>query len=340
VAIIVAEYLGKRTDLDTKIIPIPHHVVEGKGIQFEERSLCPFNELPCKKMDKQSNARFPICSLRRNRELYIVCEHRLVSTSKQKGLPLAPYQSKMLVTLARELFLRELTIEQLMYKVEVTMSSGSRADYMLGVTSDVANTYGPRKLIVEMQGGGETSDTGNMTAHLVDWTFSANPTNTLLSSPISVGLIQTNAWRRLQEQILTKGSVAESSDYGFVACVSTHLFNLVKEKVNNFEGLEVVRESKWNTALVAYKEGEKPIIDGSIPLEIDRIVYMNYNALAKRLIDRGEADLDAFSGTWWKLTGEEVSENGAPIEAKTSSQTKNNFRERKKKYSALPPLNE
>ncbi len=317
-AIIIAEYLGKRTNSDTSIHPYPHKVEEGKGIQFEHMGTCPFNELPCKKMNKKSNALFPVCSLRRNGELYIICEHRLISTSRQAdGLPLSPYQNKMLLILAKEIFAEELSIEQLLYKSEITMASRSRADYMLSVTSDVVRTYGPRKLIVEMQGGGETSNTGDMTARLAQWSLLANPTNAFLSKPISVGLIQTNAWRRLQEQILTKGSVAKASGNGLVACVGTHVFDQVSEKLNNFAGLSIPKTETWDTAIIAYSEDTSGArIGDAIPLKIDssRRIYTRYQDLAKRLIERGEPDPIAFSGPWKKLTGEVVNEDGTAFE--------------------------
>ena len=334
-AIIVAEYLGQRIESNEDITPFPYQEAEEKGIQFEKMGICPFNGLTCKKMDKGTNARFPVCSLRRNEELYIICEHRLISTTRKTGYPLSPYQEKMLLALAREIFSPDVTSNQLLYKTEVYVASAEeieenesakrkkfgRADYMLSVTPDVTKTYGPRKLIIEVQGGGETSKTGNMTTQLKRWTNAEHPTNRLLSTPLDVGLIQTNAWRRLQEQILTKGSVAAASGYGFVACVGTHVFDQVKTKLNNFADLPVLskEEDTWDTALVAYREDTsetESIITNAIPLEVDysRIIYTRYTELANILIRRGEAVPAIFAGKWWKLTGEAVSENGIPLE--------------------------
>lgn len=309
-AVIVAEYLGKRTDSTVQIEPIP--------IPFQHPVPdCPFNKLPCKKMNKETEANFPICSLRRNGELYIVCEHRLVSTSGEQDLPLSPYQAKMLLTLAKEVFYANIALDQVLYKSEVRMKSKSKADYMLSVTPDVLKTYGPRRLIVEMQGGGETSNTGTMTRHLEKWSTLEKPTNRFLSSPLPhVGLIQTNAWRRLQEQIFAKASVAALSGYGFVACIGTILFDSVTRKIDGLYDIQVSRDEQWDVAIITYcedKEGQ--MIGETIPLRIDqsRTIYTTYEKLVAKLVSRGLPDLEAFEGTWRKLSGESFGEDDVSI---------------------------
>jgi hypothetical protein len=341
-AIIVAEYLGQKLETEEHIKPFAHHEEDGKGLQFEEKGTCPFIGQLCKKMDKKKNAKFPVCSLRRSGELYIVCEHRLASTCKERGGALSPYQSNMLLSLAREVFSPEITVEQLLFKSEVYIASTlseedeedkqkkfGRADYLLCITPDVVRTHGHRKLIVEMQGGGETSDTGNMTEQLKEWTRSELPTNEILSRPLDVGFIQTNAWRRLQEQLLTKGSVAVSSGYGFVACIGTHVFDQVEEKLNGFDDIRTSKEpGAWDTALIAYSEDKSPaakeIVKNAIPLKIDqdRILYTTYKALATKLIDRGVPIPEIFNGPWLKLTGEAVNDDGTPFVRERRSRSK------------------
>ncbi len=123
-SISVAEYLGQRTDAPTQIKPIP--------LPFSQPiPLCPFNKLPCKKMNMKTNSKFPVCSLRRNGEIYIVCENRLVSTTSEHDLPMSPYQADTLHKLAQEVFHSTIAINQLAYKAEVRMKSGHVADYTI-----------------------------------------------------------------------------------------------------------------------------------------------------------------------------------------------------------------
>ncbi len=302
-AIIVAEYLGHRTDSITPIKPVPYPF-------SQPIPLCPFNKLPCKKMNMQENANFPICSLWRKNQLYIVCEHRLASTSSDVTLPISPYQADVLHKLAQEVFDPNIKLEEVAFKPEVTMKSGHNADYIMGVTPSVIHTYGHRKLIVEIQGGGETSNTGVMTRTVISWTNSNQPDNQSLSAPLKkVGLIQTNAWRRLQEQLLAKASVASVTGYGFVACVGTILFDYVSGKLNNFSGIGVSKNSNWDIAIIAYcQDAALPVRNGPIPLKIDqsRILYTTFNQLATLLIGRGSNDPEAFSGDYRTLTGRTI----------------------------------
>lgn len=317
-AVTIAEYLGKRTDSTTQIEPVP--------IPFARPiPACPFNKLPCKKMDKKTGANFPICSLRRGNELYIVCEHRLASTSGDQDLPLSPYQAKMLLTLAREVLNEDVKPEQVLYKAEVVMKSRSKADYMLSVSSDVSETYGPRKLIVEMQGGGETNNTGTMSRHIKQWTNSDTPTNAFLSAPLGeVSPIQTNAWRRLQEQIFSKASVAVLSQCGFVACIGTIIYDSMSTKLNGFGSIQMEKSDKWNVAFLTYCEDrDGPAIGETIPLKIDysRVVYTTYDKLVNKLITRGIPDPDAFEKGWKTLSGELFDEGIASLKENSISYT-------------------
>jgi hypothetical protein len=304
-AIIIAEYLGQRTDTAINIQPY----LQNSSTVIP---LCPFNNLPCAKLKKKTNPTVPVCSLRRNGELYIVCEHRLASSTIEQSKIISPYQSEILYTLAKEVFSPSITPAQIAFRAEVTMATGSRADFILAITPETIASYGPKRLIVEMQGGGETSNTGGMTRKVQTWAVSSNPTNAALTEIIgTIGLITTNAWRRLQEQFLAKASVAAASGYGFVACVGAHLFDYVREKLgNDFNQFSLPKDQlEWNVALIAWKEASQGISVGtSIPLEIDtnRTVYTTYARLSQALTNQGSSDLAAFNGTYQTLDSREI----------------------------------
>lgn len=72
---------------------------------------------------------------------------------------------------------------------------------------------GQSKVILEIQGGGETSSTGGMTRHVTNWTNENSPTNSILRQNLpKVGIIPNNAWKRQLEQIGRKYAVAKGSE--------------------------------------------------------------------------------------------------------------------------------
>ena len=79
-AVRIAEYLGQRTDCDAKVI---------EPLALGTDALCPFMDKPCSKVSKKRGANHPVCSVRKpNDEIWIVCEHRLCSTSNTKKVTL------------------------------------------------------------------------------------------------------------------------------------------------------------------------------------------------------------------------------------------------------------
>ncbi|MCZ5700463.1 hypothetical protein O5466_13510 [Escherichia coli] len=67
------------------------------------------------------------------------------------------------------------------------------------------------EVLLEMQGGGETSSTGEITRHIAAWADLEFPTNEILRQPVAANTIETNAWRRQQEQFLVKGNVVDQT---------------------------------------------------------------------------------------------------------------------------------
>ena len=92
--VIVAEYLGIRTDSVNPILPI-------QELQSKPKLPCPFRNSHCLKAAKGQQ---PVCSVRdTNGELWIVCEHRLCATTP-KAASLNEHQRKILHLVAKSVF--------------------------------------------------------------------------------------------------------------------------------------------------------------------------------------------------------------------------------------------
>jgi len=150
-----------------------------------------------------------------------------------------------------------------------------------------------------MQGGGETSNTGNITRHIESWEQDQNRTNAILAETVAgVGTIETNAWRRQQEQFLIKGNVAIKTGNGrIVFCVGTLLYDYLYSRIEN-AGLQDLRNHGWTLALIAFKEDKSnPPQAGPIPLIIDenKLLFTQYHSFIRVLTDQGEPYPELFT---------------------------------------------
>ena len=161
-----------------------------------------------------------------------------------------------------------------------------------------------------MQGGGETSNTGVQTAYIKTWRDSDVRSNDYLRQPTGASTLETNAWRRQQEQFIVKGNIAMKTwkGYGIAFCVGTLLFDYLKDKLAD-ANLPDLRNYNWTLALIAFKEDTSAApTAGPIPLVVDedRLLYTNYQTFVQALINQGEPSLDAFRGTFITLNNEQV----------------------------------
>ena len=133
-SVIVAEYLGVRTDKEIPITPIP----VSKGANGEKPILlCPFKNSHC---DKTKRGDKPVCSIRDSvtNELWIVCSHRLCATQKlsnKKPIALNEHQKFILYSVAKEIFGSEVSRAEILVNREVpipvTKDSDYSADYVM-----------------------------------------------------------------------------------------------------------------------------------------------------------------------------------------------------------------
>lgn len=258
----VAEYLGQRTDSSIDITPVP--------LDKHNPPLCPFMDRSC---DKAAKGLPPVCAVRKeNHQVWIVCEHRLCSTRTKKKIieqgqikevatQLVPHQINILRQIAHTIYpnvaqtgfqhigvRREVAIK--LKQVDIAYS----ADYVM--RNFAAQTGEPDRVILEMQGGGETSSTGAITRHLELWSRSIPPSNTTLSQRLAANTIETNAWRRQQEQFIVKGNVAEKSDARMVFAVGAPLFDYLKKRFVS-QNIEV-DDGSWTLCLIAFGEQDPP----------------------------------------------------------------------------------
>ncbi|MCI3921340.1 hypothetical protein MO973_24540 [Paenibacillus sp. TRM 82003] len=293
----VAEYLGQRTDVDNvEIVPVE----DGAEIQ------CPFMKGNCSKVKKRLK---PICSVRKtDGTVWITCQHRLCATING---PLTGYQTNILLDIARTVYHNTVLPEQVCVRREVRMvvndGTDYNADYIMTLATGKSPYPGPDRFVLEMQGGGETSQTGKITAHVAQWERDPNRSNQTLRQPIAAGTIETNAWRRQQEQFIVKGNIALKTwkGYGIVFCVGAPLFDYLKNKLSE-ANLPDLRTYNWTLALLGFSEvTQEGIVSGPIPYNIDpeRVMFTNYQTFVHALINQGEPSLDAFSGPFTTLDG-------------------------------------
>lgn len=310
----VAEYFGQRTDIDSPVITpiaIPNKI--GKAIPWGANCpKCPFTSgNDCKKL-KSGNQ--PVCCVRKSDgTLWINCSERLCST--KKDLPLCDHQKNMLLQIGRHIFSPDITEDDLCVKREERLSviegTNYNADYIITVRSGRSSFSGPDRLILEMQGGGETSNTGVQTDHIKDWISNNNRTNALLREETAASPLETNAWRRQQEQFIVKGNIAMKTwkGYGIAFCVGTLLYDYLMNKLAS-ANLPDLRQYNWTLALIGIKEKtEGSVQSGAIPLEVDesRLLYTNYQTFVQALINQGEPSLGAFRGNFVNLNNEVIS---------------------------------
>ena len=302
----IVEYLGKSVEQNT-------HQVERHYISKDNKLTmsCPFRYGAC---DKAMKGYKPICSVRDGRgDLWITCEHRLCSTTKNqrhsltgeiiKDSPLIPYQKNILTEIATEIYGAGVTIDNVKVKREVPVPVEGGSDYKADFVMVNHSSQNAFNIILEMQGGGETTNTGIITQHVTDWEQNQSMYNSDLAINISkAGTLVTNAWRRQQEQFLVKGNVVTQTGGRIVFAVGTLLYDYIYGRIER-ANLRALQDHGWTLALIAFREnGLNP--DLSVKLEIDheRKLYTNYSTFVRTLTDQGAPCPELFYGPYIDIT--------------------------------------
>ena len=164
-------------------------------------------------------------------------------------------------------------------------------DYVLHVAPSAAYTSGPGRVILEVQGGGETSNTGTITRYVEDWINHGTPKNAFLAQPLNTknlrahlgitkvnvpGIIPNNAWKRQLDQILKKAVIANHFSGAFALVCGDVLYDYIRRSIPVggafFPG--------WQVALIGVSEvpAVSPVTPGS-PLAITNVtkaVFMTF----------------------------------------------------------------
>ncbi|EEI47781.1 MULTISPECIES: NotI family restriction endonuclease [Morganellaceae] len=299
-AVSIAEYLGQRTDVKESIIPIAK----------DTEAQCPFMDRTCDKVSKKNH---PVCSVRKpDNTIWIVCEHRLCSTRQKKDISiegriqkvdniLVEHQIDILRKVAKLIYQDpKLRDSEIGVKREVNIplpDSGNsyHADYVMRNFSGRGKVD---EVLLEMQGGGETSSTGAITRHITAWSALETPTNEFLRQRVAANPIETNAWRRQQEQFLVKGNVVDQTGGKIVFAVGTLLYDYLHKRFKN-ANLRDLKAHNWTLCILAFKEdtdqAPKP---GPIPLTIDKTktLFTNYSTFVRFLTDQGAPRPELFEG--------------------------------------------
>ncbi len=307
----VAEYYGFRTDVDSPIAPIS--IPEKNQSWIDENSIpvCPFSAGNVCKKAKSKNE--PVCSVRnKDGDLWIACSERLCATKKDK--PLCRHQQDILLDIARHIFSKDLSLDDVCVKREASLAvvdgTSYHADYIMTTRSGRVSSPGPDRVILEMQGGGETTNTGKLTDQVKLWKEMHAPCNEVLRGGTAASPLVTNAWRRQQEQFLVKGNIAMKTwkGLGLVFCVGTLLYDYLKKRLKD-ANLQDLKDYYWNLALIAIEEDkDNAPSEGPIPLRVDegRMLFTNYQSFVQALINQGSPSVKAFEGDFITLDNQSV----------------------------------
>lgn len=266
----IAEYLGQRVDV---IAPrIRPSMVGAVGALVPT---CPFSGGLCSKLDGRKPYP-PVCSVRANGELFVVCSDRLVPAKARvltaSHLALLGDVTSLLMPGADEALVG--------FRRQVGVTLNRRMvflDYVIALNDP--DYSGRRAVILEIQGGGETSNTGTISRHVQAWSADKGRTNAMLGEPLPrVGIIPNNAWKRQLEQIFRKAPLAGKFGGAFGLVMGPKLFDYV----HNAIGLEGGWFPDWEIALIEIKE-RTSLEPGPVPVESGRAFFMKYSDFVSRV---------------------------------------------------------
>lgn len=302
----IAEYLGQRTDVDyPNILP---SALGGTPVPT-----CPFSGGPCTKL-ASSKPNHPVCSVRRNGEIFIVCSNRLIPAQART---ITPSHMESLRSIASHIF-PGISPRDIGFKRQIGVA-GLFLDYIL-VAQNAPQTVFPTRIILEVQGGGETSSTGTITRHINEWASHNSPNNAFLSEQLSTeylrnqcegmkqnapGIIPNNAWKRQLDQIVKKTPIAKRFSGGFVLVVGQILYEYITSK-----SIPIHRSyfSGWEIAIIGVEENISLITSpGAVPITtVSASTFMSFEDFIAAIqgFQVPEDVSDPFIGSYATLTNE------------------------------------
>jgi hypothetical protein len=282
----IAEYLGQRTDVDLPVI-------RPTALNPDIAPTCPFMGGPCSKITGEKSYP-PVCSVRTDQGLFVVCSDRLIPA---KSHVITAQHVELLAEVADKLY-PGIPDEHVGYRRQLGLRVSGGAiylDYVLALKPGTAFAGRPYA-IVEIQGGGETSNTGTLTKHVKAWSETAGRNNELLRMRFpKVGIIPDNAFKRQLRQVFRKAPLAKKFGGAFALVLGPTLFDYFIFGMDEAHGWY----AEWEVALVEVVEVEdnRP---GPIPLKTNRTLFMSYDAFVKYMTDAPIPDttINPFHGSY------------------------------------------
>lgn len=155
-----------------------------------------------------------------------------------------------------------------------------------------------------MQGGGETTSTGDLTKHITKW---ENGEASLTEPVNKTAPLVTNAWRRQQEQFLVKGNAAMLTGGRMAFCVGSMIHDYLMPRLTNTTKFPSLKNANWTLALITFiedKSNSSSMMPESsthaIPLIIDttRTLFTNYSFFVQAITNQGSPCNAMFEGPW------------------------------------------
>lgn len=301
----IAEYLGVRVDGTIPITPLP--------TTRKQKVACPFRNHYCEKAYKGNK---PVCSVRADDgPLWIVCSHRLCSP-QPKDAPLNEHQKNILRKIAKTIYEPNIPDSDILVKrevaIKVTEDSDYSADYVMWRKNPRQGSPNnpDRAVVLEMQGGGETTNTGVITKLVDTWEHLPVPTNTILGGATKASPLVTNAWRRQQEQFLVKGNVAMMTGGRMVFCVGSLIYDYLIQRFTSVNLVDL-KSSNWTLALMTFIEdmsgtqAPPSCAPHSIQLMLDpnKLLFTNYSSFVQALTNQANPSTSVFTGEYTTLGG-------------------------------------
>ncbi len=283
----ILEYLGKRTT--DSIVPwvLGDPIVE-----------CPFFDGPCAKISRRTPQK-PICSVESDGRLWITCEHRLLTS---KNVPIShPYLSNRITEIAEILWGHPLNMSNVAVSREHNIA-GFNADYVFALNPQWKVHNVPLRYSMEVQGGGDTTQTGNLTRHVDAWE-SDRDGHQLDGNVSGVQPNVLNVWKRMLSQLITKGLAATRMRQGVGCIIGDKLFDEIQNRTG-WTSLAAPEDGYVDFVVISYSAAESNESPVNLVPDHTRMIRSTFQMFLDQM-RRGGVDAD-FSGRYEALDGRSV----------------------------------
>jgi hypothetical protein len=255
----------------------------------------------CSKLDGKKSYH-PVCVLRSaDGRPWIVCTDRLIPSRSNTN---TPHHTAILGGVAQILF-PHANVRDIGYKPQQGIQLGPKNTVFLdySLRTRTPQKTGRSKVVLEIQGGGESSATGEVTRHVATWATMNAPTNGFLRENFKqVGIIPNNAWKRQLEQIFRKTAICRRFDAGFALVMGDVLYDYV----TNILGAGEQYFDNWEISLISIAERASDMA-GSIPIDqVNRSSFFSFDAFIEAMKNFPLPDTmpNPFNGHFTTITNE------------------------------------